>query len=249
MFPPMTTRVSPGALLRTSWNLGLFDPTTPLAAMGGIATTGPSLALPYAIAALRFPRRVAVTDDYGSLTYFQLCRRIERLAHALHRAGIGPGDRVGVLCRNHRGFVEVNAAISRARAVPVYLNTGFGTRQLAEVVARESIVTVFHDEEFSDVVAEARADSYLVAPEANPGWSVPGLPAGSAIWNPPVTAPSLESVLMTSGTTGTPRHRCSTPGDSANSPWLRSTPNRSGYDATSMPSRCSPTSATNEPRS
>ena len=205
MFPPMTTRVSPGALLRTSWNLGLFDPTTPLAAMGGIATTGPSLALPYAIAALRFPRRVAVTDDYGSLTYFQLCRRIERLAHALHRAGIGPGDRVGVLCRNHRGFVEVNAAISRARAVPVYLNTGFGTRQLAEVVARESIVTVFHDEEFSDVVAEARADSFVVAPEANPGWSVPGLPAGSAIWNPPVTAPSLESVLMTSGTTGTPK--------------------------------------------
>ena len=202
---PMTTRLSPGALFRTTWNLGLFDPTTPLAAVGGLAMSGPSLALPYAMAALRFPRRVAITDDHGSLTYFELGRRIERLAKALSKAGIEPGSRVGILCRNHRGFVELNAAISRARAVPVYLNTGFGTAQLREVVEREGIVTVFHDEEFSDIVAEARTDSYLVAPESDPEWSVPGLPAGSLMWNPPITRPSIQNVLMTSGTTGTPK--------------------------------------------
>jgi fatty-acyl-CoA synthase len=192
-------------MLRTTWNLGLFDPTTPLAAVGGLVTAGPSLALPYAIAALRFPRRTAITDDHGSLSYFELGRRIERLAKALHRSGIEPGDHVGILCRNHRGFVELNAAISRAGAVPVYLNTGFGTEQLREVVAREGVVTVFHDEEYSDIVAEARADSYLVAPESDPDWSVPGLPSGSMSWNPPTTRPSVQSVLMTSGTTGTPK--------------------------------------------
>lgn len=202
---PMTTRLSPGALLRTSCNLGLFDPTTPFVAVGGLATTGPSLALPYAIAALRFPRRIAITDDHGSLTYLALARRIERLAKALQKCGIEPDDRVGILCRNHRGFVELNAAISRARAVPVYLNTGFGTEQLREVVDREGVVTVFHDEEFSDVVAGARTDSYLVAPEDDPDWSFPGLPTGSRLWNPPVTSPAVRSVLMTSGTTGTPK--------------------------------------------
>ena len=201
---PMTTRLSPGALLRTSWNLGLLDPTTPLATVGGLATTGPSLALPYAVAGLRFPRRTAITDDHGSLSYFELARRIERLAGALRRIGIEHGDRVGILCRNHRGFVELNAAISRARGVPVYLNTGFGTDQLREVVAREGVVTVFHDEEFADIVADARVDSYLVAPEADPDWSVPGL-SSSPTWNLPVLSPSVQSVLMTSGTTGTPK--------------------------------------------
>ena len=205
MSTPMSTRVTPKALLRTSWNLGLFDPTTPLAAVGGMATAGPSLALPYAIAAVRFPRRVAIIDDHGSLNYFELCRRIERLAHAVHGAGIGPGDRVGILCRNHRGFVEVNAAVSRAGAVPVYLNTGFGTAQLREVVARESIVAVFHDREFSEVVTATGADSYLVVPEDDPDWSVPDLPAGALAWHRPGTRPSIESVLMTSGTTGTPK--------------------------------------------
>ncbi|MEQ8840768.1 MAG: AMP-binding protein [Acidimicrobiales bacterium] len=205
MAPAITRRVSPGELVRTTWNLGLFDPTTAWAVAGGMVRSGPSLALPYAAAALRFPRRVAIADDHGTITYAQLSRRIERLAGSLGRAGVLPGDRVGLLCRNHRGFVELNAAISRARAVPVYLNTGFGVDQLAEVVAREGVVAVFHDEEFSDVVARARTDSYLVAPERDTDWSVPGMPPASTRWNPPVLAPSVASVVMTSGTTGTPK--------------------------------------------
>ena len=202
---PITTRVSPVDLVKTSWNLGLFDPTTAVAAAGGMVRTGPSLALPYAMAALRFPRRTAITDDHGSLNYFELSNRIERLARALVKIGIEHGDRVGILCRNHRGFVELNAAISRAEAVPVYLNTGFGTKQLREVVEREGVVTVFHDEEFADIVAEARTDSYLVAPELDPNWSVPGLPPTRVWWSRPVATPSVQSVLMTSGTTGTPK--------------------------------------------
>jgi len=202
---PVRTRLSPTDLVRTAWHLGLFDPTTPVAAFGAIATTGPTLALPYAMAALRFPRRTAIIDDHGSLTYRALARRIERVAKALDGVGIRPGDRVGLLCRNHRGFVELNAAISRAQGVPVYLNTGFGTAQLREVVEREGISMVFHDEEFSDIVAEARADSYLVAPERDPSWSMPGLAEPSLTWHPPAFRTAVNSVLMTSGTTGTPK--------------------------------------------
>ncbi len=64
MSSAITRHVSPAELARTSWNLGMFDPTTMAVVAGGLARTGPSLALPYAVAALRFPRRVAI----GSLT-------------------------------------------------------------------------------------------------------------------------------------------------------------------------------------
>ncbi|MFH8387804.1 amino acid adenylation domain-containing protein [Kitasatospora sp. NPDC018058] len=47
--------------------------------------------------ALRSPDRVAVSSDRGSLTYRQLDERAERLAYALTRRGLRPGEVVAVL--------------------------------------------------------------------------------------------------------------------------------------------------------
>lgn len=204
----MTTAASPTSpldLLRRGWHLGAFDPTTPLVAAGAFIATGPSLAMPYMMSALRFPTRRAITDDTGSLTYAQLAIRIERLAAALRSAGIGPDDRVGLLCRNHRGFVELNAACGRIGAVPVYLNTGFGAEQLRQVATREQVVVVFHDDEFSALVNDAGWSSYVVAPEDDPTWSVPDLSPPIVGINRRLRSMPSAGILMTSGTTGTPK--------------------------------------------
>lgn len=204
-FVLMATDLSPVELARRSWHLGLLDPTMPAAATGAFLATGPSLAMPYTMAALRFPRRVAITDDIGSLTYLQLVMRIEKLAVALRTAGIEADDRVGLLCRNHRGFVELNAALARIGAVPVYLNTGFGVDQLKAVVAREKAVVVFHDDEFTSIVNDVGCSSYVVAPEGDAAWSVPDLSPPRIAFNPRLRSAPPTGVLLTSGTTGTPK--------------------------------------------
>ena len=51
--------------------------------------------------------------------------------------GIGYGDGIGVMCRNHRGFIEATAAAAKIGASAIYLNTMFAGPQLAEVTRRE----------------------------------------------------------------------------------------------------------------
>jgi acyl-CoA synthetase (AMP-forming)/AMP-acid ligase II len=61
--------------------------------------------------------------------------------------GIGPGSRVGLLARNHAGFVECLVAVAATGADLTLLNTGFAAPQLAEVVAAEGLELVLHDDE------------------------------------------------------------------------------------------------------
>ena len=101
--------------------------------------------------------------------------------------------------------MELNAALARLGAVPVYLNTGFGAAQLREVVAREKAVVVFHDDEFTALVNEAACSSYVVAPEDDPTWSIPDLAPPRVAFNPRLRSAPPTGVLLTSGTTGTPK--------------------------------------------
>ena len=76
-------------------------------------------------------------DERGSLSFERLHRRSNALAHAFAEMGIGYGDGVGIMCRNHRGFVEATLAAAKLGASALYLNTMFAGPQLAEVTRRE----------------------------------------------------------------------------------------------------------------
>ncbi len=60
----------------------------------------------YATAAARYPDDPAIIDEHGTVTFAELDRRTSAIARGLQEAGVGEGDRVALLCRNHRGFVE-----------------------------------------------------------------------------------------------------------------------------------------------
>jgi acyl-coenzyme A synthetase/AMP-(fatty) acid ligase len=64
------------------------------------------------------------------VTYGDLVRRSEQLAAAL-AADLKPGQRVGLLARNHVGFVEAAVAIATVGADAVLMNTGLSGPQLA----------------------------------------------------------------------------------------------------------------------
>ncbi len=170
---------------------------------------GPVPATIGAMAALRFPGRTALIDERGALTYAELERHAAALATALG-GRIGDG-RAGVLCRNHRGFVETLLAVSRLGNDIVLLNTDFSGAQLGEVAEREGIELLVHDAEFADAVEESGfAGRRLLAwtdGDAAPETETETLDALIGGTEPEPLLPDRTGgvIVMTSGTTGTPK--------------------------------------------
>ena len=105
-----------------------------------------------ATAAIHHPHEIAIIDERGSLSFERLHRRTNALAHSFAAMGIGHGDGVGIMCRNHRGFVEATLAAAKLGASALYLNTMFAGPQLVEVTRREGPKALVYDEEFAGLL-------------------------------------------------------------------------------------------------
>lgn len=190
---------------------GMLHPTRPdrfLAAVQALAKWGPTPAAGFIAAALRYPDNVAVIDDLGSLTYREVHERSNSLANGLAALGVQAGDGVAVLCRNHRGFIEATVAASKLGANVLYLNTGFSGPQTCDVLDREGASAIIFDTEFTDVVAGAAEGRVQVV-----AWHEGHTPVATIEQlikdHPPTDLSPPEKhgriVILTSGTTGTPK--------------------------------------------
>ncbi|MEM9133204.1 MAG: AMP-binding protein [Actinomycetota bacterium] len=199
-----------GAVVDTVRRTGLFDPLS-MAALGWSGTLwGPTPAAAYGAAALRYPNRIAIVDDFGPLTYGQLELRSGVLASGLRKRGLSRGDGLGILCRNHRGFVEATLAAAKLGARPVLLNTGLPPAQLRAVIEAESVSVVVADHDLAAPLTSMEGPTVVVLvadPERNPDRSFPDLdgrlPALPRPRNP--FAAAMAPIILTSGTTGAPK--------------------------------------------
>jgi acyl-CoA synthetase (AMP-forming)/AMP-acid ligase II len=157
----------------------------------------------------RWPDDPMIVDELGTLSFSEVHSRTNALAHALSDSGIKEGDAVGVMCRNHRGFIETTIALSKLGADALYLNTAFSGPQLTEVVKREKPVGLIYDEEFSELLDEAgKRRKRFVAWHDSPTCDDPTLDElidGTDTSN--VVPPEREGrvTILTSGTTGSPK--------------------------------------------
>src|SRR5664280_1442191 len=145
---------------RTLLDTGMFQPTRPDKALRSLAALrrwGPTPAAAYTGSAIRYPERIAVIDERGTLTFEELDRRTNALARELKKAGISEQDGVAIMCRNHRGVIDATVACSKLGAGALYLNTSFAGPQITDVLAREDPVAVIYDEEFTELVREGAA--------------------------------------------------------------------------------------------
>jgi acyl-CoA synthetase (AMP-forming)/AMP-acid ligase II len=131
---------------------GLLRPMRPDVLMRGVLAVvrhgiSPAAACEYGAA--RYPDEPAVVDDRGAVTFVELAGKISALAEAWRARGIGHRDRVGLLCRNHREFVESVAALSSLGADIAFLNVSFAGPQLAEVLGDQRVTALVYDEEFA----------------------------------------------------------------------------------------------------
>ena len=83
----------------------------------------------------RHPRRPAVDGAGGSLTYGELDRFANRLAHRLRRRGVGPGHRVGVLLDHSPELVAALLAVLKAGAAYVPLDPQHPGSQVEYILA------------------------------------------------------------------------------------------------------------------
>jgi len=193
---------------RVLYRAGVLKPIRPDKTMRIVRAAkgwGRSPAMGFIALAIRQPDTVAVIDDDGSATFDEVNRRSNALARGLREAGVSAGDVVGVLCRNHRGFVETILACCKVGANTVLLNTMFAAPQLTEVGKREKISALLYDEEFQNLLEGLQGMPRFIVYGSGDDPNIEDLIASHADHN--VEPPSIESrfTMLTSGTTGTPK--------------------------------------------
>lgn len=168
----------------------------------------------FASSAQRCGDRVGLIDELGALTWREIDRRADALAAGLQKLPTGAPEVLGIMARNHRGFVESLVAANRIGADVLLLNTAFAGPALAEVWERESAgraSAVIYDEEFTATVDRALTAAPQVArvvawtDTAPTGLTVQSLIDEHAGQQPRRAKEKSKVILLTSGTTGTPK--------------------------------------------
>jgi fatty-acyl-CoA synthase len=151
---------------------------------------------------------VGLVDERGPLTYAALDAQSNALTRAFAARGLGPDSVIALLARDHRGAVLTMIAAAKLGARLLLMNTGFAKPQLVDVARREQVSAIVHDEEFTAMVEAIDGDlPRLLAWADDEGAenSVEAILAGvddGPLPNPPRPG---GLVLLTSGTTGTPK--------------------------------------------
>ena len=164
----------------------------------------------FAAAAQRCPDRPGLVDELGTLTWREIDQRADAFAAGLQALPAG-AKVIGIMARNHRGFVDALIAANRIGADVLLLNTSFAGPALAEVVQREAVDAVIFDEEFTPSVDRALADSpdaaRIIAWTDGPqdGLTVESMISEHAGRQPHRARTKGNTILLTSGTTGSPK--------------------------------------------
>ncbi|MFB7873941.1 AMP-binding protein [Nocardia sp. NPDC056064] len=152
----------------------------------------------------------ALIDDRGPITFEQLDQASNRLANGLAAQGVTPGTVIAAQCRDHRGFVLSLLAAGKLGARIVLLDTAMSGPPLTSVLARERVGILLVDAEFADRFDDLRPGLPIVLTRAG-DTNRRGLPTvhGIAAWRSALPLPPPEDpggiVVLTSGTTGTPK--------------------------------------------
>ena len=153
-------------------------------------------------AANRSPKAVAVIDESrGATTYAELLANSEKIAVVLTDLGFGPGDRLGLLARNHVQAIEVMCATAAVGVDLVLGNTGLAGPQFALVAEQQGIKGLIHDDEFTEVVSHL-PDALPKITESELARKVEATARPEQL---PVPPRGGKTIILTSGTTGTPK--------------------------------------------
>lgn len=192
-----------------------LEPPQHVAAMLGDIRTWGEIGMIPALNARRHPQRLAVIDDEGEMTFGELDAAAHAVANELLTMGVRGGDGVGILARNHRWFLVALYGAARVGARIIMLNSEFSGPQIKEVAEREGAKVIIYDDEYTAAVAQSEPElGKLRALGVNPDSDQPSgstdetladVIARSNGRRAPKASQHPSIIILTSGTTGTPK--------------------------------------------
>jgi len=100
--------------------------------------------------------REAIVSGDRRLTYEDLDRRVNQLAHVLADHGVEHGQHVGLYLYNGTEYVEAMLACYKLGAVPININYRYVAAELVYLFNDADLVCVIHHREFAPTIAEVR---------------------------------------------------------------------------------------------
>jgi acyl-CoA synthetase (AMP-forming)/AMP-acid ligase II/uncharacterized protein YndB with AHSA1/START domain len=178
--------------------------------LNSLAKWGFTLAGGLGAAAARSPRQIASVDRSGTLTYGDMAERTTCIASGLAAGGYTKDSKFAILARNHSAMVECMVAASKLGADLVMLNTGLAARAIEEIINHNAVDAIFVDDDLEPQVRyipieipRISTHPNSIVPQRRSVADLIAAGAGARPMAPPKQPGKL--VLLTSGTTGTPK--------------------------------------------
>ncbi|OUM08469.1 non-ribosomal peptide synthetase [Pseudomonas syringae] len=142
------------------------------------------------------PDRIAVNSESGSLTYQELNRRANQLAHRLRAAGVAPQELIAILLDRSLDMIVSTLAVLKAGAAYVPIDPSSPAERIAYVLSDSGARKVITRAPFAEQIADSAVAIFD-----------PVTPSDDAPQNPDnLTHPDhLCYVIYTSGSTGQPK--------------------------------------------
>ena len=171
-------------------------------------------------AARIYPDRTAVIHGARRYTYAQMAERSRRLASALNRAGVAPGDVVAILAPNTPEMLEAHYGVPMAGAVLLTVNIRLDAAAIGFILRHSGAKFFLVDREFARTARAALAEVADAPPVIDiiDSEAPAGEPLGAQDYEAflatgdaaaPIHTPRDEweaiSLSYTSGTTGNPK--------------------------------------------
>ena len=162
-----------------------------------------------------FPHKTGIVCGEHRFTYAQFGERAERLATALTKAGIQPGDRVAYLSFNNHQLLEGYYGVVQAGAIVMPINVRLSAPELINIINHSGAKMLIFENDFLSTIEKIKpelkpVEKYVTLNELTPladmtyeELLLTGHPERADIFK--IDEMSIAELFYTSGSTGTPK--------------------------------------------
>ena len=154
-----------------------------------------------------FGKRQGIICGAERFTYAQFGERCEKLASALVRSGVQPGDRVGYLSFNTHKLLEGYYGVIQARAIVMPLNVRLTPAELSAIMRHAETRILFYEADFAPLAA-VLSQAWPSMRTINLDTEYEAFLAGGTAERADIMTfdeDSIAELFYTSGSTGTPK--------------------------------------------
>ena len=162
-----------------------------------------------------FPNKIGIVSGERQFTYAEFAERSERLASALEKNGIVPGDRVAYLSFNTHQLLEGYYGVVLAHAIVMPLNVRLAPLELQNILNHSGARVLLFENDFTPLVEQLKPacrgiERFVALDEGGRGADLSyeelldqGQPERADIFS--FDEDSIAELFYTSGSTGTPK--------------------------------------------